>query len=95
MRADRFRSHEFRQVLRSFIHILDSRKLPEKRLKEVLLFAEFLEHLAETGQEEAESEDADLWAAVLAHATYKESHLEETPEILDSPEAFLKATADL
>ena len=72
------------------------KRLPEKRLKEVLLFAEFLEHLVEdTGQEGDESEDADLWAAVLAHATYKESHPEETPESFDSPEAFLKATADL
>ncbi len=71
------------------------KRLPEKRLREVLLFAEFLEHLTNAGYEEDESEDTDLWAAVLAHTAYKESHPEEVPEVFDSPEAFLEATADL
>jgi len=40
-------------------------------------------------------EDADLWQAVLAHQAYCEAHPEESPEVFDSAEAFLQATADL
>jgi len=71
------------------------RRLPAPRLKEVLLFIEFLEYLAGNGQGADDSEDADMWAAVLAHHNYREAHPEETPEVFDSPEAFLQATADL
>jgi hypothetical protein len=39
-------------------------------------------------------EDVDLWAAVLAHETYKQSHLNESSEIHDTPEKFLRATSD-
>jgi hypothetical protein len=41
-----------------------------------------------------DTEDADLWAAVLAHETYKQSHLNESSEIYDTPEKFLRATSD-
>jgi hypothetical protein len=67
-------------------------RLPAKRLKEALLFIEFLEYL---GDGSDDSEDADLWEAVLAHQAYREAHPQEMPEVLDSPQAFLKATADL
>jgi len=71
------------------------RRLPPRRLKEVLLFIEFLEYLTGNGHDDDASEDADLWAAVLAHQTYRQAHLEEQPEVFDSPGAFLQATADL
>ena len=67
-------------------------RLPAKRLKEALLFIEFLEYLGDGGDD---SEDADLWKAVLAHQAYRESHPHERPEVFDSPQAFLNATADL
>jgi hypothetical protein len=69
------------------------RRLPAGRLKEALLFIEFLEYLGDG--EEDDSEDADLWQAVLAHQAYRESHPEELPEVFDSPQAFLQATANL
>jgi len=71
------------------------RRLPAQYLKEVLLFVEFLEYLASSGLAEDSSEDADLWQAVLAHQAYREAHPDESPEVFDSPEAFLQATADL
>jgi len=67
-------------------------RLPDKRLKEALLFIEFLEYLGDDGDD---SEDADLWEAVLAHEAYRESHPHEKPEVFDSPQAFLQTTADL
>ena len=67
-------------------------RLSAKRLKEALLFIEFLEYL---GDDADDSEDADLWEAVLAHQAYRESHPHERPEVFDSPPAFLQATADL
>ena len=71
------------------------RRLPARYLKEVLLFVEFLEYLVNSGVTDDSSEDADLWQAVLAHQAYREAHPEEAPEMFESPEAFLKATADL
>jgi hypothetical protein len=67
-------------------------RLPAKRLKEALLFIEFLEYL---GDDDDDSEDADLWKAVLAHQAYRESHPHETPEVFDSPQGFLNASVDL
>lgn len=69
------------------------RRLPPRRFKEVLLFIEFLEYLLEDS--DAEDEDADLWAAVMAHQAYRQAHPEEAPELFDTPEAFLRATAGL
>lgn len=71
------------------------RRLPVRRLRYVLLFIEFLEYLTDNGHAEDDSEDADLWAAALAHRAYREAHPEEEPEMFDTPEAFLQATADL
>ena len=71
------------------------RRLPARYRKEVLLFVEFLEYLANSGLADDSSEDADLWQAVLAHQAYREAHPQEPPEVFDSPEAFLQATADL
>ena len=71
------------------------RRLPPRRLKEVLLFIEFLSYLAGAGESEASSEDADLWEAVLAHQAYVEAHPKDAPEEFDSPEAFLRATTNL
>ncbi len=68
-------------------------RLPAGRLKEALLFIEFLEYLGDG--EEDDSEDAGLWQAVLAHQTCRESHPEELPEVFDSPQTFLQATANL
>ena len=65
------------------------RRLPVQYLKEVLLFVEFLEYLTSREAVEDVSEDADLWQAVLAHQAYRETHPEESPEVFDSPEAFL------
>ena len=67
-------------------------RLPAKRLKEALLFIEFLEYLGDDGDD---LEDADLWEAVLAHQAYREAHPHERPEVFDSPQAFLNATTDL
>lgn len=71
------------------------RRLPPRRLKAVLLFIEFLEYLAGDGHAEDDTEDADLWAAVLAHQAYRQAHPDEAPEVFDSSDAFLLATADL
>ncbi len=67
------------------------RRLPAKRLKQVLLFVQFLEHIEQQG-EESDIEDQDLWNAVLAHQQYRSDHSDEAPEIFDSPDSFLKAT---
>ena len=69
------------------------RRLPSKRYKEVLLFIEFLEYM--TGDRQEAGEDEDLWAAVSVHHAYRDSHPEEPPEIFDSADDFLRATADL
>jgi len=71
------------------------RRLPAQRRREVLLFIEFLEYLTDTYQQETGSDDADLWNAVLAHQAYRKAHQNEEPELFDSPEAFLQATAAL
>ena len=71
------------------------RRLPSKRYKEVLLFIEFLEHMTGDKQEDDADEDEDLWAAVSVHHAYRDSHPEEPPEIFDSADDFLRATADL
>lgn len=70
-------------------------RLPPQRLKEVLLFIEFLEYLAGNNQDQDDAEDAALWEAVLAHQAYRTAHPTEQPEEFHSSEAFLKATADL
>ncbi|MCL5951159.1 MAG: hypothetical protein M1132_05435 [Chloroflexi bacterium] len=67
------------------------RRLPAKRLRQVLLFVQFLEHIEEQG-EELDGEDQDLWNAVLAHQQYRSEHSDETPEVFDTPDSFLKAT---
>ena len=69
------------------------RRLPSRRYKEVLLFIEFLEYM--TGDRQNTDEDEDLWAAVSAHLAYRDSHPEEPPEIFDSADDFLRATAAL
>ena len=69
------------------------RQLPVKRLRQVLLFVQFLEHIEQRGLD-ADEEDTDLWNAVLAHQGYRASYPNEPAEIFDSAEAFLKATAD-
>ena len=61
-------------------------QLPPERLKDVLLFVKFLEHL---------EDDSSLWDAVVAHQEYRQSHPDDPGEIYDSPDEFLKATADL
>lgn len=71
------------------------RRLPSSRLREVLLFIEFLEFLGAKGDDDSHAEDADLWQAVLAHQGYRAAHSDEIPEEYDSPDAFLRATADL
>ena len=71
------------------------RRVPAERRKEVLLFVQFLEYLTSNYQSETDSDDADLWNAVLAHQAYRKAHPEEAPELFDTPEAFLQATADL
>jgi len=71
------------------------RQVPAQRRREVLLFIQFLEYLSSNYQSEADSEDADLWNAVLAHQAYRKAHPDESPELFDTPEAFLQATADL
>jgi hypothetical protein len=70
-------------------------RLPAHRRREVLLFIEFLEYLTSNYPDEGAADDADLWNAVLAHQAYRKAHQDETPEIFDSPDAFLRATADL
>ncbi len=67
------------------------RRLPARRLKQVLLFVQFLEHIEQQG-EELDSEDQDLWNAVLAHQQYRSDHPDEAPEAFDSPESFLKSS---
>ena len=69
------------------------RRLPAKRLRQVLLFVQFLEYIEQQG-EEVEVEDQDLWNAVLAHQQYRSDHLDEAPETFDSPDSFLKASED-
>ncbi len=68
------------------------RRLPAKRLKQVLLFVQFLEHVEQQGAAFEDTEDEDLWNAVLAHQRYGADHPEETPEVFDSPGSFLKST---
>jgi hypothetical protein len=68
------------------------RRLPTKRLKQVLLFVQFLEHVEQQGATFEDTEDEDLWNAVLAHQHYRAGHPEETPEVFDSPDSFLKST---
>lgn len=67
-------------------------RLPVRRRKEALLFIEFLEYLGESDQDD--SEDAGLWAAVLAHQAHRASQ-DEIPDRFDSPQAFLQATTNL
>ncbi|HEX9370783.1 MAG TPA: hypothetical protein VF897_07240 [Roseiflexaceae bacterium] len=71
------------------------RRVPAQQRKEVLLFIEFLEYLTANHQNEDDADDADLWNAVLAHQAYRSDHPEDEPELFDTPEAFLRATADL
>jgi len=68
------------------------RRLPAKRLKQVLLFVRFLEHVEQTGADLDDAEDEDLWNAVLAHQRYRDDHPHEVSEVFDSPESFLKST---
>ncbi|MEW5719909.1 MAG: hypothetical protein AB1817_14870 [Chloroflexota bacterium] len=70
------------------------KQLPAKRLKQVLLFVQFLEHIERQGLDVDDVEDNDLWNAVLAHQKYRAEHPGERAEIFDSAEAFLRATAD-
>ncbi|MCL5995756.1 MAG: hypothetical protein M1546_06830 [Chloroflexi bacterium] len=70
-------------------------RLPLQRRKQVLLFVEFLEYLTEREQGLDRLDDEDLWAAVIAHQAYREAHPDEQPEVFDSAEDFLRATADL
>lgn len=70
------------------------RRLPARRLNAVLLFIEFLEQLADRDLDVDDTEDADLWAAVLAHESYKQNHLNEPAEVYNTAEEFLKATGD-
>ncbi len=69
-------------------------RLPTRHRKQVLLFIEFLEYLSSTDTYDDESEDADLWQAVMAHHAYRQAHPDEPPELFDTPEAFLQATAE-
>ncbi|MFL5806836.1 MAG: hypothetical protein ACJ8CR_34550 [Roseiflexaceae bacterium] len=71
------------------------RQVPAQRRREVLLFVQFLEYLTSNYQSDADADDAELWKAVLAHQAYRKAHPDEVPELFDTPEAFLQATADL
>jgi hypothetical protein len=70
------------------------RRLPAQRLKTALLFIEFLEQLTEHDLDVNDAEDTDLWAAVLAHESYKQTHLNEPAETYSTAEEFLNATGD-
>lgn len=70
------------------------RRLPAQRLKTALLFIEFLEQLTDHDLDVGDTEDADLWAAVLAHESHKQTQLNEPSETYSTPEEFLKATDD-
>ena len=70
-------------------------RLPQAQRKLVWLFIEFLEHLTMNKQAANVAEDEALWDAVLAHLAYRKAHPDEEPEVFDTPEAFLKATAEL
>lgn len=70
-------------------------RLPQTQRKFVFLFIEFLEHLTEKEQAVDTAEDDALWEAVLAHLAYRQAHPDEEPEVFDTPEAFLQATAAL
>ncbi len=68
------------------------RRLPAKRLKQVFLFVQFLEHIEQQGAALDDTEDEDLWNAVLAHQDHRAKHPDEAVQVFDSPEAFLKVS---
>lgn len=68
------------------------RRLPAKRLKQVFLFVQFLEHIEQQGAALDDADDEDLWQAVLAHQDHRAKHPDETAQVFDSSEAFLKAS---
>jgi len=70
------------------------KRLPAKRLKQVWLFVQFLEHIEQQGWDADDAEDDDLWNAVFAHQRYRAGHPDEPAEVFDSAEAFLRAAAE-
>ena len=64
-------------------------RLSPSQLADVFQFVRFLEFQA------GDSEDADLWQAVIANEQYKALHLHEGLERYDTPEALEAALAAL
>jgi hypothetical protein len=69
-----------------------ARRLSPAQRKQVLLFVEFLEYLNEQQGVNDDTDDADLWQAVLAHQAYRTEHPGQPVEVFTSAEAFLRAT---
>ena len=64
-------------------------RLSPSQLVDVFQFVRFLEFQA------GDSEDADLWQAVVANEQYKASHLHEGLDRYDTAEALEAALAEL